>query len=222
MSIRYKIGKKLLQPLGPLYRAYVSKPRSWSYKGVKLVVPPGVFPPFLTGSTKTMMDFISSLKLSESRALEIGVGSGAITIYAAKLGAFVDGVDISELALKSTRENCDRNNVKCELYFSDLLDNVRDQELFDFIFINPPYYPKKPSKIDENAWYCGEDFEYFAKCFSQLKERNRAKTYMVLSNDCELDKIQEIAAKNELQLSEVFSRKNFTNIHIVYQILPLE
>ncbi len=222
MSIRRKIGKKLMRPLGPFYKAYVRKPRMWSYKGIDLLVPPGVFPPFLTGSTKTMLDFMSGLTLSNSTVLEIGVGSGAIVIYAAKNGAHAEGVDISDLALKSSEDNCKRNHVECNLYQSNLFDSVSDMKSYDFIFVNPPYYPKTPASIADNAWFCGEEFQYFVKCFDQLKGHMKSKVYMVLSDDCQMDKISGLAQNAGLQLEDVFNRKNFTNIHSIYQVKGLE
>ena len=46
------------------------------------------------------------------RVLDVGTGSGVLAIAAALLGAAaVDGVDIEPVAVRSARENADRNGV---------------------------------------------------------------------------------------------------------------
>jgi len=48
-----------------------------------------------------------------------------------------------------------------------LFDRIETKE-FDYIIINPPYFPKNPNKEEEFAWFCGNDFQYFKKLFNQI------------------------------------------------------
>ena len=50
---------------------------------------------------------------------------------------------------------------------------------FDYIVINPPYFPKNPKSEKEFAWFCGSDFEYFKKLFSQLKDYKTRFKYCI-------------------------------------------
>lgn len=77
------------------------------------------------------------------KILDIGAGSGAISISLAKNieGSIVLGVDISEEALCVARENMELNGIKnLKLIKSDVFENVNYRE-FDMIISNPPYIP---------------------------------------------------------------------------------
>lgn len=83
--------------------------------------------------------------IAQPKVLEIGVGSGAISVVLAKSfpsGNFL-GVDISEKALEVAVENRKLNGVEQNLKFlkSDIFSNVKDLD-FDMIVSNPPYIPQ--------------------------------------------------------------------------------
>jgi release factor glutamine methyltransferase len=183
---------------------YYSKPRSYTYEDCFVTVHPDVFPPQLTFSTKILLDFIKNLNLQNKTFLELGCGSGIISIYAAKKGAFVTATDINKTALQFLEKASIKNNVQLTIIESDLFDNLHKTS-FDYIFINPPYYPKKPNSIKEKAWFCGENFEYFEQLFVQLPQYISLKNevYMILSEDCEIQKIKAIALKNEINFVRV-------------------
>ena len=82
----------------------------------------------------------------EIKMLEIGIGSGCISVATAKncekLPVFVQAVDISEKALETARKNAEMNGVSHKIKFilSDLFENVADAD-FNIICSNPPYIP---------------------------------------------------------------------------------
>ena len=81
--------------------------------------------------------------------LDIGLGSGAISIALAKKledkEIEILGVDISLGALEIALDNISNLNLvrKIIVRKSDLFSKVRDIEKFDLIISNPPYIPKK-------------------------------------------------------------------------------
>jgi len=198
---------------------YYYKPRIYTYKNISVLVHPEVFPPHLTISTKILLDFIEPLELQNKNFLELGCGSGIISILAAKKGANVVATDINKTALKYLEKNSEKNQAKLSILYSDLFENLNNQT-FDYIIINPPYYPKSPKNIKEIAWFCGEDFEYFAELFTQLKKlkRNHREIFMILSEDCDIDKIKEIAAKNNFVFHMVLEKKVMKEYNFIYKI----
>ena len=84
---------------------------------------------------------INNFKDKKLDILEIGVGSGCISISIAKYLSNVNilGVDINEKAIEVANKNIKYNNVENKVNFikSDLYKNVKGK--FDIIISNPPY-----------------------------------------------------------------------------------
>jgi release factor glutamine methyltransferase len=201
--------KKITHPFLKLgLKMYYFKPRNFCYDGICIKVHPDVFPPHLTLSTTVLLDFVKEKDLNNKTFLELGCGSGIISLFAAKKGAKVTATDINSTALEFLSENAKKNHLEVEIIQSDLFEALTDRT-FDCIVINPPYYPKKPKNIKEKAWFCGENFEYFEALFPQLKSYliSSNETFMILSEDCELEKIKAIASKSSIAFTIVLEKK---------------
>lgn len=211
--------KKITHPfLKYALETYYYKPRKYCYDSICVQVHPKVFPPHLTFSTKILLDFIQTLDLKSKTFLELGCGSGIIALFAAKKEAIVTASDINQTALLYLEKNAKKNNLKIKTLASDLFDSIEEKS-FDYIIINPPYYPKNPKNISEKAWFCGANFEYFEKVFYQLKhEVNFENTFMILSEDCALEKIKNIAAKNGLTFDLILTKTVFKEKNYIYSI----
>jgi release factor glutamine methyltransferase len=164
------------------------------------------------------MDQISDLEMRDKNFLELGCGAGMISILAAKKGAKVTASDISKLAIKNCRNNAENNNVKILVTESDLFANIHQNE-FDYIIINPPYYPKEPKNIAEKAWYCGVNFEYFTRLFSQLKNIKYQNAILILSEDCNINRIKEIATQNFVELLLIRQQRHYIETNFVYKLI---
>lgn len=202
----------ILRPIAPivskLAKIYTAKEREFSYKNIKVKVRPGVFHPGLFISTKILLDFVSDLELENKTFLELGAGSGIISILASKKGAIVYASDISSTAVENIKINAEVNNETISVFKSDLFENLQAME-FDYIVINPPYYKKDPKIEAEFAWYCGQNHEYFARLFDSLVNHinNNSKVFMILSEVCDIDVITQIG-KDRKFLWELIHRKS--------------
>lgn len=216
--------KKIISPfLKKASAIYLSKSRKYSYKEIAVWVEPTVFPPFITFSTKLLLEFLETLSLKEKKVLELGCGCGIISILAAKKEAIVTATDINTTALEALKKNALNNEVSIEIIHSDLFENIQDKT-YDFILINPPYYPKNPNTIAEKAWFCGENFDYFENIFSQLPYfiTFENHVFMILSEDCELQKIKAIALKNEIAFELVLEKKNIAEKNYIFRLQKLQ
>tara|TARA_B100000614_G_scaffold156293_1_gene138329 strand:- start:254 stop:685 length:432 start_codon:yes stop_codon:yes gene_type:complete len=82
----------------------------YTWNSMELVVPPTVYPP--REDTNLLHDIVADIApFGAKKLLEIGCGSGAISIAAAKLGWSVDACDINPYAVAATRNNAMRHNV---------------------------------------------------------------------------------------------------------------
>jgi len=111
------------------------------------------------------------------------------------------------------------NQVSFKHYYSDLFDHIEEQK-FDFIVINPPFYKGRISDENDHAWYAGENFEYFRKLFQQLPAYldENSNVLMILSDDCDVKHIQSIANAEHFVMKMVFSKKIFWETNFIFQI----
>lgn len=87
-------------------------------------------------TTKLILEEIMGLDLKGKTCLDLGCGSGILSILMSKLGAKkVEACDIDEDALLATRENIDLNSIdNIDVFYSDLFSEVRGT--YDFISAN--------------------------------------------------------------------------------------
>ncbi|GJF31144.1 methyltransferase [Kitasatospora sp. NE20-6] len=94
------------------------------------------------------------------RCLDLGTGSGAVALAAARLGAEVTAVDVSRLALATAWVNGLLGRQRLHVRHGDLTRPVRRQE-FDLVVSNPPYVPAEragaPRHGRGRAWDAGRD-----------------------------------------------------------------
>ena len=85
--------------------------------------------------------------LSGVKVLEVGSGSGLLSVEAARRGGDVVALDIDPVAVAATRKaalDAQVTVVACE---SDLFEAVAG-ERFDLVLCNPPYLPDEPKDPD--------------------------------------------------------------------------
>lgn len=204
----------------PLLSKYLTKTRRYNYKNIRLIIPPSVFHPRFFFSTKILLKYISQLDLQQKTFLELGAGSGLISIYAAKKNATVTASDINPEAIEYLNKNQLINNVQLNIISSDLFKSIPPQS-FDFIAINPPYYKKNPKSDSDYAWYCGENGEYFQQLFGSLKQyiHSDSTVLMILSEDCDIQMITQMAFDNQFKMNIVSERKIAWEKDFIYQIM---
>ena len=81
---------------------------------------------------------LKKMKLENPNILELGTGSGCISIALKKnIDCKVSAVDISEDAIQVARENAKQNKVSIDFKVQDMLNT--NYEGYDLIISNPPY-----------------------------------------------------------------------------------
>jgi release factor glutamine methyltransferase len=188
--------------LKPLYKLYLRRDRNTRFKNFRLKIFKGVFHPKLFFSTGYFYSFIEKLQLKDKKFLELGSGSGILSMLAYSKGAHVTATDIDDKALENTRYNFSKNFSPLDnlrLIHSDVFENIPVSK-FDVIVINPPYYFKKVEHFSQRAWYCGANGEYFEKLFSRIKDymHDGTEVYMILNEKCEIARIETIASRHRV------------------------
>jgi release factor glutamine methyltransferase len=134
-----------------------------------LVVFPEVFHPDLFLSTPLLLAAIGDLELETgSLVLDLGTGTGICAICIALRGARVIAADISPIAVRCARTNVLINNLedRVRVLEGDLFQPVEEQR-FDLVIFNPPYYEGKPREWAEYAWRGENVLHRFAEGLGQ-------------------------------------------------------
>lgn len=119
------------------------------FMGLDFFVKEGVLIP--RPDTETLVEEIIELcknKNEEINIIDIGTGSGAITVSLAKYieNSNITSLDISDIPLEVGKINAVNNGVDNRIEFlkSDVFTAIKNTEKkFDIIVSNPPYIPKK-------------------------------------------------------------------------------
>ena len=152
---------------GPWAIRRVRQQRSYRWRGLTLTVPTGVFHPGLFFSSGVLATEIEKRRPVGLTVLDVGCGSGLLSLVAARAGATVTAVDINPEAVRATAANASANSLAVEALQSDLFAALAGRR-FDLVVVNPPYFAKDPADDAERAWFAGADLGYFEQFFSGL------------------------------------------------------
>lgn len=208
----------------PILAKYLNKPRNYYYKPFNLTILPGVFHPAFFYSTKFLLQYLQKINLQNSSVIEVGAGNGLISFSLALKAKKVVALEISKIAIKGLNINAQNNQKVLPKNVLQIIESNLFQKLepavYDYIVVNPPYFPKKVTNEHELAWNCGVDFEYFKAFFNQVVHfmDTNSKIMMVLSSECNVNKISEIAGQNKLKMELKVTKKFLIEDNYIFQI----
>jgi len=115
--------------------------RKYRVNDIDIIVLPGVFDPVISKSTIALM---RNLDVKGSRVLEIGCGTGLLSIFLEKLGNYVVATEIDKRAARCALINIQRNRAHVDVILTDFARGLKGP--FDVIVCNPPYF-KGPENL---------------------------------------------------------------------------
>ncbi len=186
---------------------FYAKPRitrtdSVKMRGFDISVPPTVFHPALYFSTRLLASHAGRLDLASRRLLDMGCGSGLVSLVAASQGARVTAADINPVAVAATARNARVNSLadRIDVLESDLYESI-PCEKFDYILFNPPFYTGIPVRNEDYAWQCGPGYETIRRFIRSTPQylAPAGRLLMVLSTVMDLDAIVSFFGPDGLQ-----------------------
>ncbi|QQK07911.1 peptide chain release factor N(5)-glutamine methyltransferase [Miniphocaeibacter halophilus] len=186
----------------------------WNFYGRDFFTEEGILIPRF--ETEILVEKILDLNIDFRNILEIGVGSGIISITLAleMEKSQIIGVDISQKAIDLANRNKEKFNVKnCKFIKSDLFSSVSRENKFDLIVSNPPYInledmdklEEKLSYEPENALYGGKDgLDFYREIIEKSKDYLKSNGVIAF----------EIGYNQGESIKEILSNHNFMDIEI--------
>ena len=142
--------------------------------------------------------------------LEIGCGTGVISISLAKRAKYGVGADINSLAVENSKFNAQRYNItNVQFLESNVFENIQGK--FDVIVCNPPYTKNNVSdNIDRMYWDPNDEMKrtFFREVGNYLNKNGRIYFGWVNFGDIDVDLPFELAEENGYKLQNI-SRKPF-------------
>lgn len=181
-----------------------AKPFEVECCGMKIVVNPGVYQ--TSGDSDLMAESVQIQK--DQNFLEIGCGTGVVSIAVAKRAKNGLGVDINEKAVENSRQNAEAQNVKnVEFLVSNIFENVNAK--FDVIICNPPYTKHEVrDNIDRMFWDPEDEMKhkFFKEVSAYLKPNGRIYFGWADFADIDVDLPFKLAEENGYELVNKFSK----------------
>lgn len=163
-----------------LLARHAKRPHVHHPDGQAIFVSPGVFDPVLTKVGAWLAGITSSLVKPGEKWLELGCGSGIVSLAMARAGAVVTAVDLDAAACRNTRMNATLHDLPVEVLHGDLFEPVASRR-FDGVIANLPFWPSQSGKLPlGHAFDAGKDYALLRR-FVAESTSYAPNAYLVLS-----------------------------------------
>lgn len=200
-------------------RPAITRTDTVSMLGLSLKIPPTVFHPKFYLTSRFFAEFIQGLDLQGKEVLEIGSGSGILSLVAARRGAQVTAVDINPRAVECTSRNARENGLECSVRAirSDLFAGLSGGSTYDYILWSPPFYPKDPSDDAGFAWNAGAGYSAIRRFAESagIHLRDGGKILFLLSSDT--DRFTMLSFFDRFRMSVVREERRFFEVLSIHE-----
>jgi len=158
-----------------------------------------------------------------SRVLEIGPGSGYVSLFLAKKYPHADYfcIDINPIATITTKKNAQLNKLSLHVICADLFSTLKNSRDFNVILFNSPYLPVHEEGLLSKAWSGGKGgMEVVSNYLESLDKylSKESSSYLVISSKTDIKQLNYTITSNNLTWMEIDSLKEGGERIILYRI----
>ncbi len=199
----------------PFRKRRIRRPVVETIDGVPLLVLPEVLNPVVFRSGAWFARLVARQGFAApprtgARALDMGTGSGACALFAARRGWRVTAVDLNPEAVRCARINALWNSLDgaVDVRQGDLFAPIAG-ERFDLVLFNPPFFRGTPHGLFDLAWRATDVLERFAAALPAALAPG-GLALVLLSTDGDAAGMLSALAASGLDV-EVAARRDFGN-----------
>ena len=176
-----------------------------------------------------VLEYIETNKLENPNILEIGTGSGCISVaVASKINCKIDAIDISKSALNTAQDNSSNNPGAGRINFlqKDILTDYKNFNEYDIVISNPPYIPadeipglqieiknfEPVTALTDN----GDGMTFYRKILELWKETETNNILLIEIGDGKSVKVESLLSN--FGITGYTIHKDFLNINRVLQV----
>jgi 2-polyprenyl-3-methyl-5-hydroxy-6-metoxy-1,4-benzoquinol methylase len=135
-------------------------------------IPPDKIPWNIETPPDALVRLVERGRIRPCRTVDFGCGAGNYTVWLAKQGFDVTGIDISPSAIDLARKNAVKQGVQCTFIVADVLGDLREVKgLFDFAFdwelLHHIYPQDRPGYLANVARLLKPGGKYLSVCFNE-------------------------------------------------------
>jgi len=206
------------------YHFILSRNRSTQTRvaGLDLAVLPTVFHPKIFVTSGFFAKFLQSLDMTGKSVVEVGTGSGILSLSAAKAGArSVVALDINPAAVETARLNAAKNGfAQVSALVSDLFSALPADRKFDVIISSPPSFSGEPRDDADRAWHAGPGYRDILSLFDQAGRRLEpdGRMYLLLSSDTNIALMQSLMRSAGFAARKIAQRSIWVEAFYLYEL----
>ena len=199
--------------------------KEFNFNDLKIKLHPEIYEP-----SEDTFQLLESIKIKpKANVLEMGTGSGIISLECARKGANVLATDINPIAIELLKQNYKKNIQKIsgdiDARIGNLFQVIKKNEIFDIILFNPPYLPtRKDERV--GGWFDvatdgGKDGLYLTIKFIEelnVHLKNKGIAYFVFSSLSNRKKLENHLLKKNYFYEIVSSKRYDDEIIDIYKI----